>query len=283
MNSYAQDKEDFFILDLFKKKRLKENYFFEFGAWDGIHLSNCRLLFENGWNGCFIEADKQRFSLLENNYKENDNILTLCEMIDFNSGNINHIIKQNNITSIEVLSIDVDGNDLSIWKSLKILKSKIVVIEFNQTIPFDTMFEDKTDKNIGSSYLAIMDYASSIGYELIHVTMTNLIFIEKKFNNNDFKKIGQKEVYTKLRPMRIGFNNFGEYLFFENDKLICKEVFKSPMSKSFITFQPIPKFLRKMTDVNGKGAKKLKQLYSLTVLLIMRPFLFFKYIINKIL
>ena len=74
--------------------------------------------------------------------------------------------------------------------------------------------------------------------------MTNLIFIEKKFNNNDFKKIDQKEVYTKLRPMRIGFNNFGEYLFFENDKLICKEVFKSPMSKSFITFQPIPKFLR---------------------------------------
>ena len=71
MNSYSQNDEDLFILDLYKKKKIQNCFFFEFCAWDGKHLSNCRLLFENGWSGCFVELDRKKFQDLENNYKEN--------------------------------------------------------------------------------------------------------------------------------------------------------------------------------------------------------------------
>ena len=57
----------------------------------------------------------------------------------------------------------------------------------------------------------------------------------------------------------------------------------SPMAKSFITFQPIPKFLRKMTDSSGQGGKFFKRFYSLVVLLLLRPILFFKYLVEKVL
>ena len=282
MNSYSQNDEDLFILDLYKKKKIQNCFFFEFGAWDGKHLSNCRLLFENGWSGCFVELDRKKFQDLKNNYKENQNIILINDKIDPDKKNINDLIVKNNIKKINVLSIDVDGRDLSIWKSLEIITPETVVIEFNDTIPFDTIFEDTTNKNIGSSFLAIDNYAKKKNYELIKVTRDNLIYTTKEFNNGMNKIISADEVYNICKPIRVGFNNFGEYLFFYDHKLEFKEVFRSPMAKSFITFQPIPKFLRNMTDVNGQGAKFLKRFYSLLVLLILRPFLFIKYLYTKI-
>jgi len=282
MERYSQNDEDVFILEMFKKKRLENCFFFEFGAWDGIYLSNCRLLYENNWSGCFVEYDKKKFQELQNNYKNSNNIILINDKIDPEKKNINELIKNYNISKIDVLSIDVDGRDLSIWKSLNILSPNIVVIEFNDSIPFDTIFEDMTNKSIGSSFPAINNYANSKGYELIKATRDNLIYSKKEFNNGMFKPLTQLELYDLCKPIRVGFNNFGEYLFFNNHKLEFNELFRSPLAKSFITFQPIPKFLRKMTDTNGKGAKLLKRIYSLIVLILLRPNLFIKYLFGKI-
>ena len=282
MQRFSQNDEDIFILEMLKKKSVEDCFFFEFGAWDGIYLSNCRLLYENNWSGCFVEYDKKKFQELQNNYKENKNIILINDKIDPDKKNINELIINHKIKKIDVLSIDVDGRDLSIWKSLNVLYPNIVVIEFNDSIPFDTIFEDKTNKNIGSSFPAIDNYAKSKDYELIKATRDNLIYSKKEFNNGMYKPITPSELYSFCKPIRVGFNNFGEYLFFYNHKLEFKEVFRSPLAKSFITFQPIPKFLRNMTDVNGQGGKFLKRLYSLIVLILLRPTLFFKYLYDKI-
>ena len=273
MKSYAQDNEDIFVLDIFDQKKTQECFFFEFGAWDGIHLSNCKLLYDNNWSGCFVEADKKRYHVLEKNYLNDKKIITINEKIDYQTKNINELIQKNNIKKIDLLSIDIDGNDLLIWKSLNIIKPNVVIIEFNSSIPFDTFFEDNTKKNIGSSFLAINNYAKSQNYELIKSTKCNLIYIYKSFNNNMFKEINATEVFNECKPLRIGFNNYGEYLFFQNNELKFEEIFKSPYAKSFISYQPIPKFLRNLTNVNGEGAKFLKRVYSLTVLLLLRPIL----------
>jgi len=281
MKNYSQNDEDIFILDLFKSKKKEDCFFFEFGAWDGIHLSNCRLLFENGWSGCFVESDKIRFQRLIKNYEGDSNIILLNEKIDPDTKNINELITKNNINKISLLSIDVDGRDLSIWKSLEIVSPDTVIIEFNDTIPFDTSYEDNTNKSIGNSFLAINNFAKSMDYELIKVTRDNLIYSKKDFNEGRYKIITPEEVYSICKPIRVGFNNFGEYLFFEDHKLDFKEFYKSPLAKSFITFQPIPKFLRRLTDVNGQGAKLFKRIYSLFIFLLLRPVLFIKYILTK--
>ena len=281
MKNYSQFNEDLFLLDFFQKKNKKNNFFFEFGAWDGVYLSNCRLLSENDWSGCFVELEEAKFNELKKNYADNPKILLLNEKIDYKTKNINSIIKINKINKIDVLSIDVDGNDLLIWKSLDILQSNVVIIEFNNTIPFDTSYEDETNRSIGNSYLAIDNYAKSKEYELIKVTACNLIYSKKDFNNNMIKPITANEVYNICKPIRVGFNNYGEYLFFSNHKLEYKEVFKNPGDKSFIQFQPIPKFLRNLTDINGDGAKLLKKSYSLAIFLLLRPILFINYIFKK--
>ena len=54
---------------LLKKKNINNGLFVEFGAWDGVHLSNCKLLADNGWNGFFIEAEFNRYKSLLSNYQ----------------------------------------------------------------------------------------------------------------------------------------------------------------------------------------------------------------------
>ena len=181
-----------------------------------------------------------------------------------------------------MLSIDIDGHDLTIWKTLTKIKPKFVIIEFNKHIPFDVDFEDTTDRSVGSSALAIYKYALSKNYELISATSPNLIFIDKFFNKGIINTINISDVFNLTKPTRVGFNYFGEILFFNNNKLNFKEYFNFPMQKSFISFQPIPKFIRKFTDINGKGGKKLKMIYSYFIFLFLRPNLFFSKIINKI-
>ena len=93
MKTYSQFEEDLFLLDFFKKKDTKDNFFFEFGAWDGVYLSNCRLLFENNWSGCFIELDNNKFSELSKNYKDDKKILLINEKINYRTKNINDLMK----------------------------------------------------------------------------------------------------------------------------------------------------------------------------------------------
>ena len=61
MKSFAQNNEDKIVIDLFFKKNIKNGVFIEFGAWDGVHLSNCKLLADHDWSGFFIEGNSLRF------------------------------------------------------------------------------------------------------------------------------------------------------------------------------------------------------------------------------
>ena len=282
MKSYAQFGEDLILLDFFKKTNLEKGFFFEFGAWDGLYLSNCRLFYELGWGGCFIEADEKKFLDLKKNYDNGANIKMLNEFVTVDNNTLDHIIKKNNIKEIDLLSIDIDGRDLSVWKTLSVIRPKFVIIEFNKFIPFDVHYEDTTDQFVGNSILSICNYAISKNYDFIGATTANLIFIDKSFNQGKIKSITISDVYNLIKPLRMGYNWKGEILFFENNKLDIKEYFRLPQQKNIITFQPIPKFLRKISRVDGSGAKILKIIYSHTVLLILRPNLFLSKIINKV-
>ena len=280
MKSFAQNNEDKIVINLFFKKNIKNGVFIEFGAWDGVHLSNCKLLADHDWSGFFIEGNSLRFEDCKKNYKDNNKIKVLNKFID-EKFTLNDLIKENNIDKIDVLSIDIDGKDLTELKRLTLVKPKVIIIEYNSTIPFDVECEDNIGGN-GSSYLSINNHLSKNNYELINFTVCNLIFIEKDFNQNENKKVEVFEMIEKLKPVRFGFNNFGEMFFIENKKIKKKELFKFPTMKNFILFQPVPKFIRNVTDENGKGFKILKIIYSNLVLLIIRPNLFLKKIFDKI-
>jgi hypothetical protein len=83
----------------------------------------------------------------------------------------------------DLLSIDIDGNDYHVWDTVKTYKPRLVIIEFNPTIPSDIEFVQEKNNSInhGNSLLSLVKLGKSKGYELIATTYCNGFFVEKEF------------------------------------------------------------------------------------------------------
>lgn len=132
-NIYSQRGDDGIIAEIFRRIGVKKGFFVEFGAWDGLYLSNCRLLFENGWGGMFIEADKEKYLDLTKEYKKYPDVYCVNELVspDGREGKkLDEIIKEYGPDNQEIdfISIDIDGLDLNILESLE-NKPKALCIE----------------------------------------------------------------------------------------------------------------------------------------------------------
>lgn len=166
----------------------------EFGAWDGQHCSNTfNLLTNHGWSGLLIEANQKKFQDLKTTYKKNERVKLVNKFINISGKNtLDDILQKVEIPQdFDLLSIDIDGNDYHIWASLKNFHPKLVIIEFNPTIPNNIAFIQAPNPKTkhGSSLLAINELARQKDYELICVNAENAFYIKRKF----FKAFGIKD------------------------------------------------------------------------------------------
>jgi len=177
-NVTSQFGEDGVIEKIFSIIDTERKRCMEFGAWDGKHLSNTwNLLNNKGWNGILIEADKEKFKLLEKQYESNKNVICINSKVDSKENNLDKILEYEE-KDIDLLSIDVDGDEYHIWESIKEIKPRVVIIEFNPTIPAHIEYIGKRGNMMtGSSALALTNLGKRKGYELICCTGVNAIFV----------------------------------------------------------------------------------------------------------
>ena len=157
-------------------------YCVEFGAWDGVYLSNtCNLIKNKKWRGVMLEADAEKHAEVVENYAA-DHVIALNRRVDVSGENsLDNILSAISApTEIGVLSIDIDGNDYHIWESLKKFSAQLVVIEFNPTVPNDVIFVQDTSPQVnqGCSLLALIHLAKEKGYELVCATAFNAFFVK---------------------------------------------------------------------------------------------------------
>jgi hypothetical protein len=198
-NTYSQAGEDGLISEILSRISTSydiDHWCCEFGAWDGLYLSNtARLIREDKYNAILIEGDKKKLKDLQFNFPQ-DNIIKICSFVTpEGSTSLDSILENTDIpTDFDFLSIDIDGMDYYILQSLKKFRPKLICIEFNPTIPNSVFFVQESNLKIkqGSSAKAIWDLATSKDYTVIAATDINLFLLENKYLNlflSDLKQI----------------------------------------------------------------------------------------------
>lgn len=181
---YSQGNEEQIIRGLNSALGVTSGWFVEFGAWDGFQYSNTAFLREAGWSGVLIEADRRYFTKLTHNVSKNENIYPIQAFVT--AENINELLLKTPLPQdFELLSIDIDGNDYWVWKSLE-YRPKVVCIEYNSNftssesvaLRYDPKHVFKTDKNYGASAAAFVKLGKTKGYTLVdHTPRLNLFFV----------------------------------------------------------------------------------------------------------
>jgi hypothetical protein len=189
---FSQNGEEGIIEAIFEIITPANKWCVEFGAWDGINMSNtCYFLKNKSWRGVHIEGNPARFQQLVANFSSFSHIYQFNELVGFTSGKdtLDDFLSNTPIPKeFDLLSIDIDGNDYHIWESLKIYRPRLLVIEINPRIPNDILFIQDRDMlvNQGSSLLALITLGKMKGYELVCVHHTNAFFVLK----SEFNKFG---------------------------------------------------------------------------------------------
>lgn len=178
-NIYSQHGEDGIIEKIFEIIGTTSRVSIEFGAWDGFHLSNTANLWTKGWKGVLIEGVTSRYEALKQNVKDYDCICVNAFVTPNGKNSLDEIAARAGIgPDIDLLSIDIDGDDYYIFEGLNRLHPRVVICEYNPTIPAEIDLLAEKGNYFGASVAAICRLAKSKGYALVSITETNCIFVQ---------------------------------------------------------------------------------------------------------
>lgn len=171
--------EDGIIAEIFRRLGTKSKLCVEFGAWDGQYFSNTWDLWHNqGWSAILIEGDAKRARALSEALGH-ENVKVINTFVrPQGTDSIDNILCAHGVSAgIDLMSIDIDGDDFYILKGLTQFVPRVLVIEFNPTIPPDMEIVQAQGEYFGASAFAIVNLARQKGYSFVCCTDTNCIFV----------------------------------------------------------------------------------------------------------
>jgi hypothetical protein len=234
----AQHGEDGIVDKIFEIIGSKSRFCVELGALAGGQGNNTwHLIKDLKWNAVLIEADPTYFIELQKEYKDHKNVTCVNAFISFEGPNsLDSVFARTPLPkSFDLLSLDIDGNDYHVWKSLTEYRPRVMVVEFNPSIPNDVEFIQARDMSVfqGSSLRALVALGKEKGYELVAANETNAFFVEAElFPLFDMDNTVLDQVHTDKRYLTYLFQLYdGSIKIAGNKKLIWhgKEIDESKL------------------------------------------------------
>ena len=164
--------EDRILRRLLTRVRPTNRVAVEFGAKDGVYKSNTARLRSKGWQTFLFDSEPEAETVVK--------ALITPE-------NINEVFASHGVPhAFDVLSIDIDGNDLWVWQALA-YQPRIVIIEYNPsfaadvsvTVPYDAERVWDHTNYYGASVRALCRLGRRKGYRLHAFTKSNLFFVAR--------------------------------------------------------------------------------------------------------
>jgi hypothetical protein len=186
--AFSQSDEDGMIQEIFRRIGTTSRRFLELGAGDGRE-NNTAYLLACGWSGVWIEGDPARAAACVAGCTapiEEGRLRVVCALVT--AGNVEELIARTDLPDeLDLLSIDLDGNDYHILEQVRSLRPRVVVLEYNASYrppvrwimaPDDAHRWDGTNY-FGASLSAFDDLLRSRGYSLVgcNVAGVNAFFV----------------------------------------------------------------------------------------------------------
>jgi hypothetical protein len=210
---YSQNEEDGIIAEIFRRIGTTNRRFVEFGCGDGTE-NNTRLLLDQGWCGLWIDGDKSNIAKAKHLLAERIfagclevlNAFITCE-------NINHLIGNCGGYSgeIDLLVIDIDGNDAHVWRAINAINPRVVCIEYNAScgprrswvMPYDPTFQYHFNVRnpSGASIKLLERWARQQKYILVGCNLigVNAFFVRDDIVGDHFTNISVAEFFHPPR------------------------------------------------------------------------------------
>jgi len=185
---HSQFDEDGIIEEILRRIGITTRRFVEFGAGDGLENNTLYLLCQ-GWQGLWLDRNEDHAKAIREKFRPT---LKSKRLVYVNKSltreNLNDIVERHGFTAeIDVLSIDVDGNDYHIWEAVEVVSPRVVVIEYNAKYrpPVEWVMDynpkhvfDKTDY-CGASLKSLELLGTRKGYKLVGCGLTgaNAFFV----------------------------------------------------------------------------------------------------------
>jgi hypothetical protein len=179
--AYSQNEEDGIIWYIFSLIGVTNKKTIEICAGDGIECNSANLIINHGWSGLLFDGNvtnvqrgKEFYARCPDTWVFPPHFVHTWITME----NVNQLITEAGFQGeIDLLSIDLDGNDYWIWKAINCLNPRLVIVESHNIWPADRAvtipYQPDFDKSKfhpdygGASLAAFVKLGWEKGYRLI--------------------------------------------------------------------------------------------------------------------
>jgi hypothetical protein len=187
---YSENDEDGILEEIFRRINATRQSFVEFGAGEGAQNNTLYLLF-SGWHGLWIECIASSVASITRTlapYIESGQLVVRQAFVEPDT--IDSFMRAAGFGGeIDLLSIDIDGNDYWVWKGISAVNPRVVAIEYNATfrppvsVVMDYHKEHRWDGTnyFGASLKALEGLGRQKGYALVGCSLAggNAFFVRE--------------------------------------------------------------------------------------------------------
>ena len=213
----SQNGEDGLLLHILSAVGVGDRRIVELGIEDGRECLARMLILHFGWSGLLLDceaanvADARRFFHVNSAVAPDRLRIVECFVT---AENIDGVLADNGITGeIDLLAIDIDGNDYWVWKAIEAVRPRVVVIEYNASLGpdealitvYDPQFDRKTKHSSGwyhgASLAALADLGRRRGYALVGSDSSgiNAFFVRRELLGDALTEVTPRQAW---RPHR---------------------------------------------------------------------------------
>jgi len=214
---FSQNDEDGILLYIFSLLGTTNRLFVEIGTQDGRECNCANLAINFGWHGLFADADHTAVTAGKKFYSwyNRDTGLYppkfICSMVS--PENVNPLIRDAGFEGdIDLLSIDIDGNDYWVWEAIDVISPRVVVIETHVEFGLNDIvipYKANPDKEYhGASPVAMQRIAAKKGYRLIGANRFgfNTFYVKTDLGKEILPTIPVEEVIQHHRNREVAYS-----------------------------------------------------------------------------